>query len=471
MLPMFLAVVDQTIVATALPAIAADFGNVEQISWVMVAYLVAATIFAPVYGGLGDHFGRRRLLHVALAVALAGSILCALSVSVEMLVAARVVQGIGGAGLMVLAQALIGETMAPRDRARYQGYLASIAVTASVFGPVAGGLLTESFGWRSIFIANLPLGFAAVTLLFRLPRRPRRSEIFRFDFPGLVLITAFVVSLLLMLQRLQQLSPVDTPIIVGLAAVSLISLLLLIRREGRSTHPLFSLPLLQHASIWRSAVLAACHGGALVALLTFMPIYLRLALGVSSADIGLILVPMTVGIGLGSLITGRIVSYTGRTALFPVVGLIGVIVVLLFLAGFARHLSVWQLAAVLGLLAILMGTVMNVVHLTVQIAAGIERIGTAAATIQFARSLGAAFGTALVGTILFATLAVRDMEAASMLGLIIQGGPEVLSVLPAARQAAISSEIADAFAAAFLTIASFAAIGLALAWTQPIRKI
>src|SRR5579883_3662914 len=169
MLPMFLAVVDQTIVATALPAIAADTGNVARASWIVVAYLVASTIAAPIYGRLGDTFGRRRLMFVALGVFIVASVACALSPTVELLTLARVLQGLGGGGLMTLSQALIGEAIPPRERARYQGYLAAIAVCANTFGPVAGGYLTEHFGWQSIFLVNVPIGLGGMALATRLP--------------------------------------------------------------------------------------------------------------------------------------------------------------------------------------------------------------------------------------------------------------------------------------------------------------
>jgi len=171
MLPMFLAVMDQTIVATALPAIAGSMRNVERISWVVVSYLIATTIAAPVYGQLGDIFGRRRLMFVALSIFMVASILCALAPNVELLTVARILQGLGGGGLMTLSQALVGEAIPPRERARYQGYLAAVAVCANTFGPVAGGYLTGYFGWRSIFLINVPIGLVALLLARGLPAR------------------------------------------------------------------------------------------------------------------------------------------------------------------------------------------------------------------------------------------------------------------------------------------------------------
>ena len=172
MLPMFLAVSDQTIVASALPSMAVTLGDVERISWVVVSYLVAATIAAPVYGYLGDVLGRRRLMFGALVLFMVSSVLCAVAPTVLLLSGARVLQGFGGGGLMSLSQALIGEVVPPRQRGHYQGYLATVATVSSVFGPVAGGFLTDHLGWKSIFLVNIPLGLLALLLVLRLPARP-----------------------------------------------------------------------------------------------------------------------------------------------------------------------------------------------------------------------------------------------------------------------------------------------------------
>lgn len=471
MLPMFLAMVDQTIVATALPAIAGTLGGVERISWIVVGYLVATTVAAPVYGQLGDLLGRRRLMIVALIAFMAASLLCAVSTSVEMLTAMRILQGLGGGGLMTLSQALVGETVPPRERAHYQGYLAAVAVSSSTFGPVVGGFLTEHFGWQSVFLVNLPIGLLAIFLVTRLPKRVGSGAPFRFDLLGVLLFAAFIATTLVLMEQLRQFDAALLPLVLGLAFMALVALLLLVWREKTVAEPLLPVALLRNPTTWRSDALAACHGALLVSLLTFLPIYLRVVGGASPSQTGLLLLPMTMGVGIGSMVTGRAISRTGRTAIFPSLGLVVVVLGLLVVALWSRHMTLVQLSAFLGFTALFMGTVMGVVQVTIQSTAGPGRLGAAAATVQFSRALGAALGTATVGSVLFAVLAARNPEAAGLFGSVLQGGAGSLASLPAAAQAAVHADFAAAFRAAFFTIAGFAALALALAWSIPLRRI
>jgi EmrB/QacA subfamily drug resistance transporter len=471
MLPMFLAIVDQTIVATALPSIAASLGDVERISWIVIAYLISGTVAAPVYGYYGDLYGRRKVMFVALAVFIAASCLCAAAQSVLMLVLARVAQGLGGGGLMTLSQALIGETVPPRERARYQGYLAAVVVCSSTFGPVAGGLLTQSFGWRSVFFVNVPLGALAMLLARRLPSKKGIGERPRFDVVGLALFVCFAVPLLIGLERLQAFDRSAVVISAVAAAVGIISLLLLLRHESRVLNPLFPVDLLKRPEIWHSDAMAALHGAALVSLITFLPIYLRVVHGTSATQTGLLLLPLTAGIGFGSMITGQIVSRTGRTMIVSTIGLTVVTLLLLVQAAFAVHMTALQLTALWGVTALFMGSVMGVVQVTVQNAAGRERLGAAAASVQLSRSVGASFGTAAIGMILFVTLASMDPDGAHVFITMIEQGASALDALPAGRHAIVHGEIAQAFRAAFLTIAAFTAGAGLLALTNPAKRL
>ena len=471
MLPMFLAVADQTIVATALPAMASDLGDIERVSWVVVSYLIANTIAAPVYGRLGDSYGRRRMILTALAIFIIGSLLCALAPNIEILTATRVLQGFGGGGLMTLSQALVGEIVPPRERGRYQGYLAGVSVASSTFGPVAGGYLTQAFGWRSIFLVNLPLGLIAVALVLRLKTQPTDRRRTTFDAPGLVLFTMFVSPLILALEQVQRMDARTLPLVFGLLLLGGLALLALIWQERHSSSPLIPPALFREPSVWRSDGLAACHGAALVSLITFLPIYLRAVRGASPAETGLLLLPLMFGIGIGSLVTGQLVTRTGRTAVFPSYGYVAATASLLFLAFYVPRLTLAELPWVFGGMAIFMGTVMGVVQVTVQAVAGQRMLGTGAAMVQFSRSVGAAFGTAAVAAVLFSVLAAGDRETAGLFGALIDQGPDAIAALPVARQTVVQGEIAGAFRAAFVTIAAFTAIGAWLAWSMPLRRV
>lgn len=471
MLPMFLAVVDQTIVATALPAIAAGTGEVERASWVVVSYLIATTIAAPVYGRLGDAFGRRGMMFVALAVFIGASLLCAAAPTILLLTGARLLQGLGGGGLMTLSQALIGETIPPRERARYQGYIAAVAVSANTFGPVAGGFLTEHFGWQAIFLINVPVGLVAVLLTGRLPGRKLERQSWQTDPGGLVLFTVFVATTLLALEQMQRADLSNLPLAALLLGAGFVALGLLVRQESRTESPLIPLGLLRMPAIWHSDAMAACHGAALVSLITFLPVYLEVVRGASPSETGLLLVPLTVGIGTGSLVTGRLVNKTGRTTVFPVAGLAMLTVNLVVLALWASSLGTTAFAFLLLWNGLFMGTVMGVVQVTVQSAAGTLRLGEAAASVQFSRSIGAAFGTALVGTVLFAFLSIRNPEAAHIFALMVERGARATPALSEAQRAAVQIDITDSFRVAFLLIAGFTTAGFFLALTNPMRRL
>jgi EmrB/QacA subfamily drug resistance transporter len=469
-LPMFLAAIDSTIVATALPNIASSLGDVERISWVVVSYLMATTIAAAVYGRLGDALGRKRLLMVSLLVFIVASVLCATAPTLLFLVAARVLQGIGGGGLMTLSQALVGEVVPGRERGKYQGYLASIFMISSTFGPVAGGWLTQSFGWRSVFWVNIPLGLLAAVMAARFPSRAGTGGL-RFDWLGLALFTAFVVPLLLALEQAQRISVAALPQILLWSGVALAALLLLLRQERRSSYPLIPVNLLKMPAIWRADAMGACVGAVIVSSVTFMPIYLQVVRGAEPGRVGLLMLPLTAGIAFGSLFTGKMISKTGRTAIFPSFGQVSVAACLLFLAFGAGQVPTDRLPWVFLVLSISLGTTMPVVQITVQTVAGLKNLGAASASVQFSRSIGAALGTALVGAILFAVLAASSADTAQLFADIVERGPIVLAGLTQAARADLAVQIAGAFRAAFCTIACFSLCAMGLAWSLPVRRI
>ena len=468
MLPMALAVADQTMVSTALADIAGALGGVAHISWIIVGNLVAATIAAPVYGQLRDTLGSRRMMLIALAIYIAASVFCAAAVSLGMLVLGRILQGLGGGGLMTLAQAMIGEAIPPRERAKYQGYLATVMVTATTVGPVLGGYLTTHFGWRSVFLFNVPLGLLAMLMTLRIPKRAGSGGSWTFDYRGLALFIAFIAPLLLALDAARHLTVQIIPQVLALLAFAVASLFALLRQERRALHPLLPLTLLSQRTIWMSDILAACHGAVLVSLVTLLPLYLHVMKGATPSETGMLLIPMMFGIGFGAFLTGRLVSRTGRTAIFPSVGLIVATVLMLIQALGIDHFTRTQLA--LNLLAggLAMGTVMSVVQVAVQSVAGRAALGSAAASIQISRSVGAAIGTALTGAVLFASLQLGHADAAGAFEALFQGtgGGGTAALAPE-----VAASIAQAFRAAFLTLAAFTALGAIAAWSIPQRRL
>lgn len=469
--PMFMGMIGETIVATALPVIAASLGGVELIAWVVVVYLICIAITAPVYGRLGDAFGRRRMMVVALSISLIGSVLCALSKSIEILIAARAIQGIGAGGLISLAHALIGQSVHPRDRVRFHGYITAIGFGASALGPLVGGLLTDAFGWPSVFWFNLPIGLLAIALVFRLPARTTPFEPFRFDLPGLLLFATFVWALLVLVQEVRQPADIRLPLAVGLFAIVLVTVAFLIGRERRAPYPLFPPQLIGNPTIWRCYAMAMCHGGYFVSLLTFVPLYLRVVHDRSAVDIGLMILPITFGIGIGNFVTGQIVSRTGNAAIFPSIGLAVAGASMVFLAIEIEVMSNLFFAVYLGIVALFFGTVMGIVQAIVQSESGRPMLGTATAVVSLSRSLGAAVGTALSGTLLFAIMAANGIEISTELQAILQGSGEGLNTLAGDNEEDIRAGIAVAFRGVFLLVAAYAVMGSIFAWTLPRRTI
>ncbi|MBS0561941.1 MAG: MFS transporter, partial [Proteobacteria bacterium] len=429
------------------------------------------TIAAPVYGRLGDAFGRRRLMLAALALFIVASLGCAAANSMMTLVAARVAQGFGGGGLFVLSQALIGESVPPRQRGHFQGYLATMIVCGSTFGPIAGGFLTEWFGWRSVFLVNLPLGLLGMLLVLRLPKGTRHSERLSFDGIGLILLSACVTALLMAFEFAQHLDPGMLPVMLALAAVAGLSGVLLVRQERRARAPLIPIGLIRQPAIWRCCCMSALAGASLVSMVTFLPIYLQVAHGASPAETGFLMLPLTAGVGCGSFTFGRSISWTGRTAILPSCALLVTFTTLVLLGIFSPRMTPWQVTCLLGFGGFFQGSAMPVAQVTVQMVAGPRMLGVGAGAMQLARSIGSAFGVALVGAVLFGVLAATDSETAALFAGMVREGPAAMGHMPPLRAAIVQGEIANAFRAVFLTVSVFSCCISALAWTLPVRRL
>ena len=471
-LVIFLSAVDQTIVATALADIAADMGGIERVSWILIAYLVAATCAAPVFGQLGDFFGRRRLLFVALGVFLFGCAGCALAPNLPSLIIARVIQGFGGGALLTLTQALIGEIVPPRERGKFQAWIAGAYGFASAFGPVAGGFITQAFGWRWIFWFLLPLPLVCAYIARRLPDivPDHAGRRWRFDWLGLALFVLTMAAALVALDRARRFDAAYLPLILGLVAMALFAGVVLLRIERRQPEPLLPLPLFAEASIWRLLTLSILVVAAQVGLISFLPLWLQVVRGLEPATAGLVLLAISVGSSFGAFFSGKMVARTGHAMLWPSIGLPVAAVIWGLLAVFAAAMPLWLMLALLGVATFGSGTSYPVVQTTVQAAAGQGRLGIAAAGVAFSRNFGAALGAAVAAAAIFGAMALFTPGLTAGFTALVAGGSGQEAQLGAAALAGLRAALAEPFRGLFIVASALVGAAAILAWRVPLRR-
>jgi EmrB/QacA subfamily drug resistance transporter len=403
MVPMFLAVADQTLLATATPRIAQDLGGLRDTTWIALGYMIAMTVTAPLYGRLGDRYGRRDMLLLAMGLFALGSAACGMAQALWQLIAARVVQGLGGGGLIVLSQALVGELVPPRQRARFQGYFATNFSLASIGGPIIGGLVVQHASWRWLFLANLPLCVVAAWRLRRLSQQHQLEQRAPLNDIGGAVLFALAASVSLIWvsfagHRFAWLSAASLALLAAAAALWWV----LVRRERQRKDPFLPVELLREPAIVPMTLSVVCFGAAMFSLVFFLPIFLQLGRGHGAREAGLLLLPVTLGIVAGSTTTGRLIARFGRPALMPMTGLCIAGSALLLMALLPLQPS---LLTALGLLCgVGLGSVMPTAQIVVQWVAGRERLGAATSLVTLSRATGASLGTACFGAVVFALL-------------------------------------------------------------------
>jgi EmrB/QacA subfamily drug resistance transporter len=403
MLAMLLAALDQTIVATALPTIGRDLNDVEHLSWIVTAYLLASTAVTPLYGKLSDIHGRRVTLLAGVAIFVVGSIACALAPTMLALILARGLQGLGGGGLISLAQTIIADIVSPRERARYQVYIASVFVTASLAGPVLGGFFAEHLHWSVIFWINLPLGLVAFAMTYaNLRRLPRHERPHRLDVLGAVLLTSATVALMLALTWGGMRYPWGSAPILGLLVASVLLSAAFAYRLLHAAEPLIPLDVLANPVV-RAGTLAACFGmGTFIGLTIYVPLYFEAVRGISASQTGLALIPLMVGTVIGATASGRAMARVRHYRRLPVVGLVISVTATLLLGFGANGLPFGVLEVTLAAISIGLGTLLPVTTVSIQNAVAPHQLGTATATMNFFRQVGgavlvAAFGAIVIG--------------------------------------------------------------------------
>jgi EmrB/QacA subfamily drug resistance transporter len=420
-----LAALDQSIVGTALPTIVSDLGGLDKLAWVVTAYLLTATASTPLWGKISDLYGRRHIFQAAILVFLAGSVLCGLSQNLPQLIAFRALQGIGGGGLMSLAFSIIGDIIPPRERGRYQGYFGAVFGVASVAGPLLGGWFTDGPGWRWIFYVNLPVGIAALVITSMSLKLPTVRREHTLDYLGAGLIVASVSSLLLYLDWAGKEYGwfAAGPLALLIAAVAMTVLFVMV--EQRAAEPIIPLRLFRNEVFAVGNLYGFLAGVAMFGAIIFLPFYLQAVMGMSPTQSGLAMLPAVFGILTTSIISGRLITRTGRYKIFPILGAAILIIALLMLSRLQVGTPYWQLALFELAFGAGLGMTMQTIVTAVQNAVEYRDLGTATSTTTFFRQMGGTIGAAVFGAILTNRLAVHLIEQVGPAAVAAQGNGAV----------------------------------------------
>jgi EmrB/QacA subfamily drug resistance transporter len=462
---MVLASLDGTIVSTALPTIVGDLGGFDLFAWVVTVYLLASTVSTPLYGKLGDLYGRKRLFQFAIVLFLVGSALCGVATNMSMLIAFRFVQGLGAGGLIVVAQAIIADLVSPRERGRYQGYLGAMFGASSVAGPLLGGFFTDHLSWRWVFYVNIPLGIAALVVVSTRvpPSRPRVGRP-RIDYLGSALLTGAITAIVLLTTWGGNEMAWGSPTILGLIVAAVVMLVVFTWVEGRVPEPVLPLRLFRDRTFNVATTTMFIIGVAMFATVSFLPLFLQIVAGASATDSGLLLVPLMVGLLGASMIAGQTITRTGRYRLFPIVGMGFVVLAVFLLSTMGPDTGQFTTSAYMAILGVGFGFVMQVMVLVAQNSVPSGDLGVATSSVNFFRSVGGSVGVAVFG-------ALFNSRLAGELARVLPDGtgtdassvtPEVVHALAPAVRAEYVGAFATALTDVFLVALPVAVVGLAL---------
>lgn len=455
LLALFLSALDQTIVATALPPIAADLGGFTLISWVVTAYLLTSTCVTPIVGKLSDLYGRRLILNVSLILFMLGSALCALAPSMPLLILFRALQGLGGGGLLTVGQTVIADVVSPRERGRYAGHFAVVWGSASILGPTAGGLLTQYYGWPWIFWINIPFGLLALLIADRALRKlPTESHRSRIDLWGVLFLSVGTIAFLMLLSLGGKTIPWTAPSTMALAAVALIAGTLFARSQTRAAEPILPPRFLKDGVIRPVLAVSVIIYAVWLAVSVLAPVYFQVALGAKVSEAGLLMIPIMLSSTLTANLAGRYTRRHGRYKRPPLFGLPLTVVCLLLLAFFAADLSPYGASAILMVAGFGFGPIFPCCNVAAQNAVQRRDLGAVSGAVAFARTLGGTLGIAAASALVLGLLA----GALGHGGIVGDIEDLARQSLPPESRAAV----ARAFAVMFGACAVVLAIGVAI---------
>jgi EmrB/QacA subfamily drug resistance transporter len=471
LLGMLLAALDQTIVSTALPTIVSDLGGLDHLSWVVTAYLLASTAATPLWGKLGDQYGRKKLFQTAIVIFLISSALCGVAQNMPQLIGFRALQGLGGGGLMVLSMAIVGDIVSPRERGKYQGLFGAVFGATSVLGPLLGGVFTEQLSWRWVFYINLPIGVIALGVIALALHIPVRSTKHRIDYLGTFLIASVATCLVLVASLGGTTWAWGSVQIIGLAVLGVVLAALFVFVELRAAEPVLPMRLFRVRTFTLSAVISFVVGFAMFGAMTYLPTFLQIVHGVSPTMSGVHMLPMVFGTLIASTGSGQIVSRTGRWKVFPVLGTAVTTIGLLLLSNLDEHSSTFEMSAYFFVFGFGLGLVMQVLVLIVQNAVPYEDLGVATSGATFFRSIGASFGVAIFGTIFANRLATQLTDALAGKPLppgvnpdSLGADPRGIGQLPPALQPSVIHAYSTAVTDVFLYAAPVVLLAFGLSW-------
>ncbi len=467
LLAIMLAMLDQLIVGTALPRIVGSLGGVAHLSWVVTAYVLASTITTPLYGKLGDMYGRKKLFMTAIVIFLAGSAAAGLSQSMAELITFRAIQGLGAGGLMVSAIAIIGDLVSPRERGQYMGYIMAVMMIATIGGPLLGGWITDTFSWRWIFYINLPIGGAALAYLAATLHLPRRRIKHRVDYPGAVVLAVATTAIVLVSTWGGSQYAWTSPQILGLGAVALAAVAAFIMIESRAAEPILPLHIFRNRNFSLVTGLSFLAGLAMFGAITFLPLYQQTVQGASPTVSGLLLTPMMVGVMITSLIAGQITTRTGRYKALPILGAAGMTIGMWLLSLLGVDTSRVTSGLYMVVLGLGMGFLMQMTTLIAQNSVQPRDIGVASSSRLFFQQIGGSIGVSAFGAIFARRLTGALTSVSPGMHLSTSGGqfdPATVRSLPAAIQHDVYHAVAYAIHGVFLWAIPAAALAFVLAW-------